>query len=762
MIRVCEDCERTERGEPVQTCDHNPLINYPIHIGAIALPEGSHWIDISGKNIDTRTFRVTLPNDHNDAEINLYGIPITAGFLTVNINVSGAALRINDGLLEPPGEFFLPFDTHTLAVSHDGYEDYKISFVFNDSTLDTLTIELVPSRSSSPFYTQQLPFIRMVIAVFVVVLCIALLALALHYNNAKVKSEVIAYKKYCDCGQCKYSTCNHSINAEKLQSKIRIGKGKAKRPLLPEMNFVINKGDFIFITGASGSGKTVLLRMLAGYNRKYSGALKYEGEKTRQLSSRLLPLKLKRYKRLNNVGYVPQYDALYRNSTPRKLLRDYYQLEIGSKVGMDEYIENICLRLKININEILDRKIKDLSGGELKRVSIAIELLRAPDILLLDEPDSGLDPVSRHELYRLLRDINKQHGTTIIFTTHQSDRTLFEVQYSDNISDHNGRDGGVMYYEYKSKTIFHEPGSDNQLVYMHTEIGAYAMVQDTSGNWIKSNVDVYDMTFPPRVSKETKYPPLLKRLSVLTKREFRLYRENWKWVVAVTLLCMFALNFATDIISFTNYDDALATAFATVCAAILIGLMMSINLVGKDYSMIRRELHMGVPAIGLTLSKMLVVFVGSIVMSLIVAAPYLTNRYDIYGINKPWFYVSVFVTMCVSAGLGLLVSTITRNKLQVAALSVPIIVLYQILFSGFIFERISDNFRRFSISLYSIRAVGSTLNFTTDAFTLPYGDFVNSNAHHTGNLLRLIIGFVVILTACVLFMWRIWLNNDNE
>jgi len=745
MVRVCHDCVRTGDGVPARECDHDPLINFPLSIGEIQLPEGAHWVDIIGRNIETRSILIELPCYQDDAEINLYGIPLVAGYLAINVvNVTGAALRIDGGPPSPIDEpIFLPFNNYEFTISLDGYEDRIVPFLFNSQNLGPLTIELDPIIYAYGDYTlPSIFYLSLIIAIVIMVIVAAQKMFRYHLrknNPGKDGRKTSHYQS-----QKKGINYNYSIVAENLQPVITVIEDGKKKPLLDKMNFEINKGDFICITGTSGKGKTVLLKMLAGYNRKYSGTLKHEGN-SRSGLGKLLPNK---WLRLNNIGYVPQHDALYPNTTPWKLLCNYYQLETGSKEGMIECITNVCERLGISNYDVHKKKIKNLSGGARKRVSIAIELLRSPNIILLDEPDSGLDPLTRHELYRLLRDINKQNDneTTVIFTTHQYDNTF--------LKQNTGQD--VVFYEYEDKLIFGGPEPAHHSVTMRKEAGETLLAH----GMYPGDTHLYPTDSPPRASKDPMRPPILKQLYVLIGREFRLYLENWIWVFAVTVLCMFALYFATDEISFTNYDDALATAFAIVCAAILIGLMMSINLVGKDYYMISRELHMGVSAIGLTLSKMFVVLVSCIPMSLILLAPYLAGKFDIAGIDKPWLSVSVFVTMILSAGLGLLVSTAARSKIQVAALSVPIIVVYQILFSGFVFERINENFRHFSISLYAIRAVGTNLGFSSGAFTLPYGDFVNSNAHHTGNLLRMLIGLIVILFVNVLFMCRIRLCND--
>ena len=174
------------------------------------------------------------------------------------------------------------------------------------------------------------------------------------------------------------------------------------------VSFAIGEGELIYITGRSGAGKTVLIKMLAGYDKNTSGQLVFniDGEKlTWQNDDNELK---------SLVGFVPQLDSLYGNLTPYRLLDYYCRCFYGrtSKIKIENSLS------ALGLFERKDNKIDSLSGGQRKRVSIAIELLRGTRILILDEPDSGLDLESRDDLYTMLEDIRIHNGVTIILSTH--------------------------------------------------------------------------------------------------------------------------------------------------------------------------------------------------------------------------------------------------------------------------------------------------------------------------------------------------------
>lgn len=498
------------------------------------------------------------------------------------------------------------------------------------------------------------------------------------------------------------------IRADQLKTK-RLVNGN--QLLLDEMDFEIAKGEMVYIIGKSGAGKTVLLKMLGGYDKEVTNDAVFKGALTWKDNNRVL----KKY-----VGYVPQIDSLYTDLTPAKLLK-YYQ-KIFKKYDADVYeiLEDLGLAHRA------DQKIEAMSGGERKRVSIAIELLRDADIILLDEPDSGLDPDSRRDLSRILDEINVKRNKTILLSTH----------YQDNIQGKNRVKEVEDLFRYNTAQL----GKGTVKMYRRID---------------SPELEPKKTTKPPYEEGTSRYTGSWK--DILFMREFRLYRNNAMILAFVSLICMGFLFLATIPETFYTYTDALPVVFAMSCGAILIGLMLSINMVCKDYDMIRRELRMGITARSLIVSKTILIIGLCAIMSAILALPYLFNAYRIIDQRTGLLYVSVFFTMLAAAALGLLVSAISRNKPQRAALSIPFVMLFQILFSGFVFEQVRINISSISISHYSIRAMGSAMRFDNENFIwdTPHGAFNSAASFITDNLAFMLGFFMLAVVISIVFLYLV-------
>ena len=150
--------------------------------------------------------------------------------------------------------------------------------------------------------------------------------------------------------------------------------------------------------GPSGAGKTSVLELIAGLRRPASGTIALNGRDV----TRLPP-------RLRHVGYVPQDDALFPHMTARQ------NILYGARESADAVIE------VLEIAPLLDRNVKQLSGGERKRIALARALLTRPEVLLLDEPLSGVDVALRGRVLDYLVRVREEFPIPTIYVTHQMD-----------------------------------------------------------------------------------------------------------------------------------------------------------------------------------------------------------------------------------------------------------------------------------------------------------------------------------------------------
>jgi len=176
-----------------------------------------------------------------------------------------------------------------------------------------------------------------------------------------------------------------------------------KTAVIKNMSFTVNSGEIICLLGPSGSGKTTTIRLLIGAIAADSGEIKFDDITVPNLEL------------LKRIGFMPQNDAMYDDLSGEDNLKFFAEL-YGMK--HDEVIKRIDEVLKL-VDLEQDRKkfVRNYSGGMKKRLSLAVALFHEPDILLLDEPTVGIDPVLRRTIWDQFKEIKKQ-GRTLIVSTH--------------------------------------------------------------------------------------------------------------------------------------------------------------------------------------------------------------------------------------------------------------------------------------------------------------------------------------------------------
>jgi ABC-2 type transport system ATP-binding protein len=177
-----------------------------------------------------------------------------------------------------------------------------------------------------------------------------------------------------------------------------------EKTALDGVNLAIQQGELFGLVGPDGAGKTTLLRTLAGLLGITSGTVIVAGT---NLSKN--PEKIK-----SRVGYMAQAFSLYGNLSVLENLQFFGELYNVSAKTQAERMPNLLAFAKLT--EFVDRRAEQLSGGMKKKLALACTLLHRPPILLLDEPTTGVDPVSRREFWNILNDLHLE-GTTIIVST---------------------------------------------------------------------------------------------------------------------------------------------------------------------------------------------------------------------------------------------------------------------------------------------------------------------------------------------------------
>ncbi len=190
---------------------------------------------------------------------------------------------------------------------------------------------------------------------------------------------------------------------------------------IEDVSLKLNKGDIYGFIGPNGAGKSTTIRTIMGLINKTSGNIYFNGE---ELDSNDGNIKKK-------IGYLPSEINLYGDMTVKELF-NYHESFYNE--DFDKRKKELVKLLKIDVN----KKIEDLSLGNLKKVGIVLALMHEPEILILDEPTSGLDPIMQNIFHELLLK-EKEKGTTILYSSH----VLSEVS---NICDKVGfiKDGKII------------------------------------------------------------------------------------------------------------------------------------------------------------------------------------------------------------------------------------------------------------------------------------------------------------------------------
>lgn len=179
---------------------------------------------------------------------------------------------------------------------------------------------------------------------------------------------------------------------------------------LEDISFAIQKGEIVALVGPNGSGKSTLATLLVGLDDATAGTIVIEGKSPRAF--------------MNKIAYVPQ--RFFVDRTLPITVREFLQLACADtkKHNITETLERVGL---VHTEE---KKLGTLSGGQLQRLLVARALLHQKELLILDEPTSGIDVGGEEALYELLHRLNHEDGTTIIVISHELD---FVYQYATTV-----------------------------------------------------------------------------------------------------------------------------------------------------------------------------------------------------------------------------------------------------------------------------------------------------------------------------------------
>jgi len=194
-----------------------------------------------------------------------------------------------------------------------------------------------------------------------------------------------------------------------------IQKKYGQEEVIKEHSFKIEDGELFVLVGQSGSGKTTTLKMINRLVEADSGSIFIDGKDITSIPLRKLRL---------DIGYVLQSIALFPNLTVRENIELIPEMKKWQAAKRHKESDELLEKVGLEASKYKDRYPRELSGGEQQRVGILRAIIAQPKILLMDEPFSALDPISRKSLQLLTKSLHKEFNMTIVFVTHDMSEAL--------------------------------------------------------------------------------------------------------------------------------------------------------------------------------------------------------------------------------------------------------------------------------------------------------------------------------------------------
>ena len=194
-----------------------------------------------------------------------------------------------------------------------------------------------------------------------------------------------------------------------------IQKKYGQEEVIKEHSFKIEDGELFVLVGQSGSGKTTTLKMINRLVEADSGSIFIDGKDITSIPLRKLRL---------DIGYVLQSIALFPNLTVRENIELIPEMKKWQAAKRHKESDELLEKVGLEALKYKDRYPRDLSCGDQQRVGILRAIIAQPKILLMDEPFSALDPISRKSLQLLTKSLHKEFNMTIVFVTHDMSEAL--------------------------------------------------------------------------------------------------------------------------------------------------------------------------------------------------------------------------------------------------------------------------------------------------------------------------------------------------
>jgi len=482
---------------------------------------------------------------------------------------------------------------------------------------------------------------------------------------------------------------------------------------LHNISFAEEHGRLVGIMGASGAGKTTLLNLLSGTTNPSSGSVRING----------IDLHKEREPLEGTIGVIPQDDLLIEELTVFQNL--YYSAKFcfrhKSEAELCELVNKMLASL--GLLERKDLKVgsplnKMISGGQRKRLNIALELIREPSILFVDEPTSGLSSRDSENVMDLLRELTLK-GKLIFVVIHQPSSEIYKMFDDMLILDTGGYliyagnpVEAVMYFKRADSQINSDVGEcptcgnvNPELIFniieshVVDEFGRYTPQRKVSPpRWeelYRENVrreKVEEQTVPP--PKAQTIPSRLKQFLIYTARDFRSKISNRQYIILNLLetpILAFILAYViryipdpnSDVYVFRDNENIPIYIFMSLIVALFIGLMVSAEEIFKDRKILKREKFLNLSRTSYLLSKVFILLVLSAIqtLSFVLIA---NSILSLLGLNLQYWLILFSTAVCANL-IGLNISQ-TFNSAVTIYIVIPLLMIPMMVLSGAMFS----------------------------------------------------------------------------
>lgn len=550
----------------------------------------------------------------------------------------------------------------------------------------------------------------------------------------------------------------HGISVEAENVVVRRKHGFKSYVTSDHVSLNIRPGELISIIGGSGAGKSTILNAMCGYLPPAEGHVRINSMDLYENFDLLKTI----------IGYVPQQDIVYDTLSLYDTLRYTARLRLPADITPEE--REKAIDRAINMVELQDRKnalIKNLSGGQRKRASIAVELLSDPGLLFLDEPCSGLDPGTERSLMETLRRM-ADNGKTIILVTHST----LQLQLCDRIVFMGGGGRLCFFGNYRDALAFFK---------VRNIVDCYEKMNNESPQWQAAFQRYQSEHEEPAEASESitnvKQQSKSGQLGVLISRYLRLtINDRGRWILLLLLVPVVVI-----LISLVKNGDEFQLdgglnitrnlMFVLSCSCFFLGMFGSISEISKERTIVRREYMTGMSLWSYTLSKLIVIGMICLIQSLLITALFAL----MVGIPEPGekvlmdpvleMGITTFLLELASAATGLMVSALVP-KPDLGVTITVVLLMPQILFSGLTFDLsgITDFISWFTVCRWGMEGFGSTANLNRMTYRLTFQgkEFMEKNIKDmfdatSGHLLQvwgILAAFVIICTVLTGFIMK--------